>query len=494
MSHEFRTPLNSMLALSRLLMEDVERPLTTEQKRQVGYIRQAAEDLTELVNDLLDLAKVEAGKIVIRPAEFDVRDLFAALRGMLRPLLLNDQVNLVFEEPEGLPTMHTDEGKVSQILRNLLSNALKFTERGEIRVSARPAGIGSTGPLIAFSVADTGIGIAAADQPRIFEEFGQLDNPLQRRVRGTGLGLPLVRRLVTLLGGSVSLESTPGVGSTFTTVVPARFTAEPEPVEAAAAGSPAPLGPGQVAVLVVEDSAQDLLLYEHYFRGSRYHPVIARTLAEARRLVEQLRPVAMVLDIRLAGEDTWAFIGEVRRREETRGLPLVVVSGIDDQSKGLALGADAYAIKPVHPAWLLDTLNRLLDRGLDRRVLVIDDDEVSRYLVRNHLAGSPFVVSETGDPVQGLREARAERPDFIVLDLVMPEMSGFDVLARLKDDPATMDIPVVILTSKALTDEERRRLAPHAWRILSKQALAEGGEDGHLREVLSALEPRESGR
>jgi signal transduction histidine kinase/DNA-binding response OmpR family regulator len=494
MSHEFRTPLNSMLALSRLLMEDVERPLSAEQKRQVGYIRQAAEDLTELVNDLLDLAKVEAGKIVIRPAEFDVRDLFAALRGMLRPLLLNDQVNLVFEEPEGLPTMHTDEGKVSQILRNLLSNALKFTERGEIRVSARPAGLGPAGPLIAFSVADTGIGIAAGDQQRIFEEFGQLDNPLQRRVRGTGLGLPLVRRLVTLLGGSVSVESTPGAGSTFTTVVPARFAAGSEPVEAAAAESPAPLGPGQVAVLVVEDSAQDLLLYEHYFRGSRFHPVIARTLAEARRLVEQLRPAAMVLDIRLAGEDAWAFIGEVRRRDETRSMPLVVVSSIDDQAKGLALGADAYAIKPVHPAWLLDTLTRLLDRGLDRRVLVIDDDEISRYLVRNHLAGAPFVVSEAGDPMQGLREARVERPDFIVLDLVMPEMSGFDVLERLKDDPATMDIPVVILTSKTLTDEERRRLAPHALRILSKQALAEGGEDGHLREVLSAPEPRESGR
>jgi signal transduction histidine kinase/DNA-binding response OmpR family regulator len=494
MSHEFRTPLNSMLALSRLLMEDVERPLSAEQKRQVGYIRQAAQDLTELVNDLLDLAKVEAGKIVIRPAEFDVRDLFAALRGMLRPLLLNDQVNLVFEEPEGLPTMYTDEGKVSQILRNLLSNALKFTERGEIRVSARPAGLGPTGPLVAFSVADTGIGIAAADQSRIFEEFGQLDSPLQRRVRGTGLGLPLVRRLATLLGGSVSLESTPGVGSTFTAVVPARFGGEPEPAQAPAAESPASLGPGQVAVLVVEDSAQDLLLYEHYFRGSRYQPVIARTLAEARRFLEQLRPVAMVLDVRLAGEDTWAFIGEMRRRDESRGMPLVVVSSIDDQTKGLALGADAYAIKPVHPAWLLDTLNRLLDRGLDRRVLVIDDDEISRYLVRNHLAGAPFVVSEAGDPVQGLREARAERPDFIVLDLVMPEMSGFDVLARLKDDPATMDIPVVILTSKALTDEERRRLAPHACRILSKQALAEGGEGGHLREVLSALEPRESAR
>jgi signal transduction histidine kinase/DNA-binding response OmpR family regulator len=495
MSHEFRTPLNSMLALSRLLLEDAERPLTAEQTRQVGYIRQAAEDLTELVNDLLDLAKVEAGKIVIRPAEFDVRDLFAALRGMLRPLLLNDQVNLVFEEPEGVPPMHTDEGKVSQILRNLLSNALKFTERGEIRVSARPVGEDPGGPLIAFSVADTGIGIAPADQQRIFEEFGQLENPVQRRVRGTGLGLPLVRRLAALLGGSVSLDSTPGEGSTFTTVLPARFAAEREPAETVSAGAgPVPLEPGQLPVLVVEDSAQDLLLYEHYFRGSRFHPVIAGTLPDARRLIDQIHPVALVLDIRLAGEDVWAFIGEVRRRDETRGLPLIVVSGIDDQAKGLALGADAYAIKPVHPAWLLGTLSRLLDRGPERRVLVIDDDEIARYLVRNHLAGAPFVVTETADPVQGLRDARADRPDFIVLDLVMPEMSGFDVLARLKEDPVTMDIPVVVLTSKTLTDEERRRLAPHARRIVSKQALAEGRESEHLRDILSDAEPREAGR
>jgi signal transduction histidine kinase/DNA-binding response OmpR family regulator len=494
MSHEFRTPLNSMLALSRLLLEDAERPLTAEQKRQVGYIRQAAEDLTELVNDLLDLAKVEAGKIVIRPAEFDVHDLFAALRGMLRPLLLNDQVNLVFEEPEGVPPMHTDEGKVSQILRNLLSNALKFTERGEIRVSARSVGEGPGGPLIAFSVADTGIGIAPADQQRIFEEFGQLENPVQRRVRGTGLGLPLVRRLATLLGGSVSLDSTPGEGSTFTTVLPARFATEREPAETPAAAEPVSLEPGQLPVLVVEDSAQDLLLYEHYFRGSRFHPVIARALPDARRLIDQIHPVALVLDIRLAGEDVWAFIGEVRRRDETRGLPLVVVSSIDDQAKGLALGADAYAIKPVHPAWLLGTLGRLLDRGPERRVLVIDDDEIARYLVRNHLAGAPFVVTETADPVQGLRDARADRPDFIVLDLVMPEMSGFDVLARLKEDPVTMDIPVVVLTSKTLTDEERRRLAPHARRIVSKQALAEGREIEHLRDILSDAEPREAGR
>ena len=498
MSHEFRTPLNSMMALSRLLLEDAAHPLTGEQQRQVGYIRRAAEDLTELVNDLLDLAKVEAGKVVVRPVDFEVRDLFAALRGMLRPLLLNEQVNLVFEEPEGVPPMHTDEGKVSQILRNLLSNALKFTERGEIRVTARVVGDGPT-DQVAFSVVDTGIGIAAADQPRIFEEFGQLDNPVQRRVRGTGLGLPLVRRLVTLLGGTVTLDSAPGVGSTFTATVPVRFPSEPELAEAGAAAGIAAATPesvpeGMVPVLVVEDSAQDLLLYEHYFRGSRYHPVIARTLAAARELVSRVKPVAIVLDIRLAGQDAWTFIGEIRGRAETSALPLVVVSSIDDQAKGLALGADAYAIKPVHSAWLLGTLNRLLEHGGDRRVLVIDDDEIARYLVRNHLAGAPFLVTEVDDPVVGLREARASRPDAIVLDLVMPQMSGFEVLDRLKEDPVTMDIPVVVLTSKTLTDEERRRLAPRAHRILSKQALAAGDEGEHLRATLSALALGEAAR
>ena len=217
MSHEFRTPLNSMRALSALLLDDRDSPLTAEQRRQVGYIRQAADDLSELVNDLLDLAEVEAGKTVVRPVEFDLRNLFAALRGMLRPLLVNESVALVFEEPDGVPLLRTDEGKVSQILRNFLSNALKFTERGEIRVTARLAPDGAS---VVCSVADTGIGIAAEDQERIFEEFTQLDNPVQRRVRGTGLGLPLVRKLATLLGGHVSVESTLGLGSTFTATIP----------------------------------------------------------------------------------------------------------------------------------------------------------------------------------------------------------------------------------------------------------------------------------
>jgi CheY-like chemotaxis protein len=244
--------------------------------------------------------------------------------------------------------------------------------------------------------------------------------------------------------------------------------------------------PGRVPVVVVEHGGHDLLHYDQYFRDSRYQAVPARNLSEARRLIDRLRPVAIVLDIRLGGDAAGAFIGELRRGPDTAATPVVVVSASDDQGKGLAAGASVPAIKPVHPTWLLGTLDRLLDRGGDRRVLVIDDDEIARYLVRTQLAGAPFLVREAVGPAEGLRAARAERPDVIVLDLVMPEMSGFDVLARLKEDPATTDIPVVVLTSKALTDEERSWLAPHALRILSKEALALGEAAEDLRVALSS--------
>jgi signal transduction histidine kinase len=220
MTHEFRTPLNSIISLTRLLLQRLDGDLTSEQEKQIRFIQKSADSLGELVNDLLDLAKVEAGKIVVRPAEFRVQELFGTLRGMLRPLLAqNSAVELVFEEPQELPPMNTDESKVSQILRNFISNALKYTERGEVRVSAR-LGAGNT---VIFAVSDTGIGIAEEDQDRVFEEYSQVDNPLQRRVRGTGLGLPLARRLAGLLGGSIGVESRLGRGSKFFAIIPATF-------------------------------------------------------------------------------------------------------------------------------------------------------------------------------------------------------------------------------------------------------------------------------
>ena len=218
-SHELRTPLNAILNISALLIDHVDGPLNSEQERQVRFVRSAALSLSEMVNDLLDLARIEAGRSIVRPATFTVADLFAGLRGMFRAITPTERVALVIEEPGELPGLATDEGKLSQILRNLISNALKFTEQGEVRVTAT----GEPDGRVTFVVADTGIGIAPEDQERIFEEFSQLESALQRRATGAGLGLPLSRKLAELLGGQLTLSSTLGAGSIFTVSIPARY-------------------------------------------------------------------------------------------------------------------------------------------------------------------------------------------------------------------------------------------------------------------------------
>ena len=219
MSHEFRTPINSMRSITRLLLDRVDGPLTEEQERQVAFIQQNATEFAEMVDDLLDLAKVEAGRVEISPAWFEMVDLFSALRGMFKPVLTNPAVSLVFEEPVNVPKLYTDDRKLSQILRNFISNALKFTPRGEVRVSARVEGDAH----VKFSVADSGIGIAPEFHRSIFEDFSQVQSPLQKRLRGTGLGLSLSRKLASLLGGTVSLESEPGKGSVFSVTIPTQL-------------------------------------------------------------------------------------------------------------------------------------------------------------------------------------------------------------------------------------------------------------------------------
>ena len=339
MSHEFRTPVNSILALARLLDEGV---TTDDGRKQVSLIRRAAEDLENLVSDLLDLAKIESGKIDIHPAEFEVSTLFSALRGMLRPLLLNRSLALVFEEPEGLAAMVTDEGKVSQILRNFISNALKFTEAGEVRVTAQAAREG----VVRFSVADTGIGIAPEDQERIFEEFTQIDNPIQTREKGTGLGLPLVRKLASLLGGTVGVMSTPGVGSTFWAEIPVRY-AKTEVAAAQATPKPA-----------------------------------------------------------------------------------------------------------------------------SRRILIIDDDETARYAIGSFATRPGTTIVEAENGLVGIARAQSEHPDVILLDMMMPGIGGHEVLQRLKSDSATASIPVVIITSRFVNDEERRQILSKATGVVYKGDLS----------------------
>ncbi|MFJ5283071.1 sensor histidine kinase [Pseudomonas sp. NPDC088429] len=222
MSHEFRTPLGSILSINSLLADELDGPLSPEQHKQVAFVSTAARELSDMVDDLLDLAKIEAGRITISPAWFDMFDLFSALRGMFRPIVDASAVDLIFEEPIGLPRLYTDDKKLAQILRNFISNSLKFTTRGEVRVSARLEGIDK----VRFAVSDTGIGIAPELHGALFEDFSQVDSPLQKRLRGTGLGLSLCKRFAALLGGEVGLESTPGVGSTFFVIIPLAIALE----------------------------------------------------------------------------------------------------------------------------------------------------------------------------------------------------------------------------------------------------------------------------
>ncbi|MCS3470154.1 signal transduction histidine kinase [Pseudomonas sp. JUb42] len=223
MSHEFRTPLGSILSIASMLSEEFDGPLTAEQHKQVVFVSGAARELSDMVDDLLDLAKIEAGRITISPAWFDMFDLFSALRGMFRPIADAGSVDLIFEAPEGLPRLYSDDKKLAQILRNFISNSLKFTQRGEVRISVRMEGE----QQVRFAVSDTGIGIPQEMHGALFEDFAQIDSPLQKRLRGTGLGLSLCKRFAQLIGGYVGLESEPGRGSTFFVVIPLAIAAEP---------------------------------------------------------------------------------------------------------------------------------------------------------------------------------------------------------------------------------------------------------------------------
>jgi signal transduction histidine kinase/CheY-like chemotaxis protein len=463
MSHEFRTPLNAILSLSQILLDRTDGELVGEQEKQVNFIRKAATDLSELVNDLLDLARVEAGKVLIRPTEFSVDDLFGALRGMLRPLLAhNSSVSLLFEAEPGLPNLKSDEGKVSQVLRNLISNALKFTEFGEVSITARKGPEGT----IVFAVSDTGIGIAPEDQERIFEEFTQVEGPIQRRVKGTGLGLPLSRKLARLLGGSITVESAPGVGSTFSFTLPAAYVGPNEVTYVPEVTRQ--IDPRRKPVLVVEDNRETLFIYEKFLKGTEFQPIPARTLREAREALSQFRPATVVLDVLLEDESTWNFLSELKEGERTRDLPVIVATVIDNQAKARTLGASAFGVKPLQRDWLLRQLRQLSSVEPPEKLLIVDDDEISRYLLRGLLSTMRYTVLEADGGELGLSMARDQSPRAIFLDLVMPTMDGFETLERLRSDPVTRDIPVIINTSSRLDEASTARLAEKTSAILSK--------------------------
>lgn len=484
MTHELRTPLTSVLGLSRILLDRLDGPLTAEQEKQIGFIRRSAEELLEIVNDLLDLAKVESGRIAVQPSSFTVAELFGALRGMLKPLLFtNAKVELVFEDPVQMPELYTDLQKVSQILRNFISNALKHTDEGEVRVSAA-----ALDDLVVFTVCDTGIGIAPENHERIFEEFTQLESP--RGQTGTGLGLPLSRKLATLLGGAITVKSALGKGATFSVSVPVRYLAA-QPASQEVDAAPDPL---RLPLLVVEDSPGSSFVYDRYLGGNGFQVIAARSEAQARRLIDRVRPLAVLFDVTQPGEGSWDLLADLKRGAKTRGLPAIAISVKDNEARALASGADAFHVRPVSRAWLLDRLGTLAwPDGKHREVaLVVDDSEVARYLLNGLLESTLYRVSEASTGAEALRRAAEELPDVILLDLKLADKSGYDVLRRLREEPATRLIPVIIHTSSPI-DEVRRRIGSEVAAVLSKETLSGSAAADALRlALLSARGAKET--
>lgn len=450
-SHEFRTPLNSIISLARMLMDRTDGDLSGEQLKQIRYIESSARVLQDLVNDLLDLAKVEAGKVRMRPKRFEIHELFSALKGMLKPLLAdNTSVNLVFEETQDLIPLRTDEGKVSQILRNLISNAIKFTPNGSVTVSASLL----PSEEIEFRVADTGIGIAPEHHETIFKEFSQVDNPLQDKYRGTGLGLPLCRNLAKLLGGSIWLESDTGKGSTFFVRIPAVYVGEK--LESDPADMPPAPEFHRLPVLILEDNIETARLFESHLRNSEFQAIIATNVAQAEIWSARHTPVAIIADVYLEEEQCWDFLARVRERWPE--LVCIATSVSDESEATRENGVDAFLQKPVDRDLLMQELRSRVSQTESRRILLVDDNEIARYILRDLLDQPWLNIREASNGKEAFAAIEQEVPDAIILDILMPDMSGFDVLRRLRGTSATEQLPVLIYTSKDLSDSERAEL------------------------------------
>ena len=461
-SHEFRTPLNSIISLARLLMERMDGELTAEQMKQVRYIESSARDLQEMVNDLLDLAKVEAGKIRIRPRSFEVHELFSALKGMLKPLLAdNTSVELVFEDAEDLPRLHTDEGKVSQILRNLISNALKFTPSGKVRVSAQL----DLNDAVLFEVEDTGIGIPEEHHETIFREFSQIENPLQERHRGTGLGLPLCRNLAMLLGGRIWLRSEPGQGSRFFVSIPVVYVGEAVEAEEAAS-LPAPEF-HRAPVLYLEDDPDSARVFEAFLRNSEFQPILVSDVAQAEVWTARHTPAAVVSDIFIGDDLAWGFL--TRLKERMPSLPIIATSVYEQGRVAAERRIDVFLPKPLERDTLLGELRRLTAQSGTRRLLLVDDNDVSRYILRELLNQPWLEIEEANNGNRALAALHSQIPDAVILDLLMPDVSGFEILRQLRASAATETLPVLIYTSKPLTDSEQSQLQAWNARIIRKE-------------------------
>ena len=467
MSHELRTPLNAIIGYSEMLQEEAQDQNAEGFVPDLQRIHAAGKHLLELINAVLDLSKIEAGKMELYLESFDVGSLVRDVAAVLEPLAQKNANRLEVHCAPDVGAMRADLTKLRQALFNLLSNACKFTERGVVTVGVtREPATAEEGDSIVFAVQDTGIGMTPEQMARLFEEFGQADASTTRRYGGTGLGLALSRRLCRMMGGDITMVSEPGRGSTFTIRLPAEVR---EPVrEVPAPTALAPLRDGATHVLVIDDDAAVRDLMARFLGKEGFRVATAASGEAGLRLARELQPDVITLDVLMPGMDGWSVLAALKADAVLADIPVVMLTMLDDRNLGYALGAADYLTKPLDRERLVSVLGRYRQ---DLPVLVVDDDPDFRDLARRTLEREGHTVIEADNGHAALARLRETTPGVILLDLMMPEMDGFDVVAAIRENEAWRTIPIVVITAKDLSPEDHERLNGYVARVLQKGAL-----------------------
>jgi PAS domain S-box-containing protein len=474
MSHELRTPLNAVIGYSEMLAEEAEEDGLDHFAKDLGKIRDAGKHLLGLINDVLDLSKIEAGRIELVLEDLPIEDLVGEVVRMAEPLVTKNGNTLRVERDPSAVTLHADALRVRQILFNLLSNACKFTERGEVRLAVQLEKVGAS-ELVRFDVTDTGIGMSSTQLARLFQPFVQADASTTRKYGGTGLGLAISRQFAELMGGRVDVSSEPGRGSTFTVRLPrvvgggAARDDNAATIIAAPASSGAPsVAPLGAKVLVIDDDPAVRELVGHHLERAGYRVITAVSGEEGLAMARAEAPAAITLDVLMPGKDGWTVLAELKSSAVTAAIPVVLLTILDQSNAGYVLGAADFLAKPVDRGRLLDTLARLVGRGGARTVLVVDDDASLRTLVASSLAREGFGVREAGDGLEALARMEEAIPSVVLLDLMMPRLDGFGFLERLRARPAWRHVPVVVLTAMDLSEADRRLLRGTVEEVVQK--------------------------
>ena len=484
MSHELRTPMNAILGYSEMLQEEAEDAGLDSFTPDLQKIQNAGKHLLSLINDILDLSKIEAGKMELYLETFDIGAVVADVAGTVQPLAAkkNNQLTVICSQDIG--TMRADLTKVRQSLFNLLSNAAKFTENGTITLEVR-----QDGSQIVFTVRDTGIGMTETQMAGLFEAFSQADASTTRKYGGTGLGLAITRRFCRMMGGDATVESEPGHGSAFTLRLPA-VVRDPEPsAEQEVPREEALAMQKGDLVLVIDDDPAARDLMRRYLTKEGFRPETASSGEEGLRLARSLAPVAITLDVMMPGMDGWAVLQHLKADPETQEIPVIMLTMVDDKNIGFALGATDYLTKPIDRARLSGVLERYRCSEGGCGVLLIEDDAATREMMCAMLTREGWTVSEAVNGRIALERLETIRPDLILLDLMMPEMDGFEFVYQLRAHPEWHTIPIIVLTAKDITTEDRLRLNGCVEKILQKGAC---DRDALLQEIRTLVAARKS--